>query len=83
MLEQRRMISIYKKKTGKLIETRSEHRTLIHCNWGWGTDYDGYYTPGVFDQPHPVLRGASLYSRPEKDSSYFKYKLTCIRGIRP
>ncbi len=83
LFEQYRIISIYKKKTGKLISTKDEHRTFLHCNWGWGQEYDGYYTPGVFDLPHPVLRSASLYSRSEKDSSYFKYELTCIRGIRP
>ena len=23
-------------------------RTLVHCNWGWGGSYNGYYSSGVF-----------------------------------
>lgn len=36
VIEQYRINSIYKKKTGKLISTKDEHHTFIHCNWGWG-----------------------------------------------
>ena len=24
-------------------------RTVMHCNWGWGGNYDGYYTSGIFN----------------------------------
>lgn len=26
---------------------------LMHCNWGWRGDCDGYYLPGVFDTDNP------------------------------
>ena len=83
LLKQKRLVERVSNETKKVISSHMAYRTLIHCNWGWGSRYDGYYTPGVFDQPHSVLQKASLYSRPEKDSSYFKYNLSCIRGIRP
>lgn len=43
--------------------TSSPYRTyeLVHINWGWGGQLDGYFYKGVFDASHdPVVPSGSL-----------------------
>lgn len=81
VVEQYRIISIYKKKTGKLISTTDEHRTLIHCNWGWGAKYDGYFKPEVFDSCHPIIKDDP--ENFQENGGHYGYKMTCIPFIKP
>lgn len=34
---------------GKLVRTEKEEQKLLHCNWGWNGDDNGYYLPTRFD----------------------------------
>ncbi len=81
VIEQYRIISIYKKKTGKLISTKDEHQTFIHCNWGWGAKYDGYFRPEVFDSRHPIIKDDP--ENFQENGGYYGYKMTCIPFIKP
>lgn len=81
LFEQYRIISIYKKKTGKLISTKDEHRTFLHCNWGWGQEYDGYYEEGVFDSRHPAIKDDP--NNFQENGGYYKYEITYIPFIKP
>ncbi|MCM1151151.1 MAG: C10 family peptidase [Alistipes sp.] len=39
----------------ELINTKVQKKLLLHCNWGWGGDYDGYFASKVFDAKNPVI----------------------------
>ena len=32
-----------------LISRRGDESLLLHCNWGWGGKYDGYFAGKAFD----------------------------------
>lgn len=32
-----------------LISRRVDKSLLLHCNWGWGGKYDGYFASKAFD----------------------------------
>ncbi len=41
----------------------SERQTLVHCNWGWGGDCNGYFTSGFFKTTAAVISdGYGAYS---------------------
>ena len=61
--------------TGEIVDVTTENRTLIHCNWGWGGSYNGYFLPGVFDSNSPIT-----YSG--KPGNY-QYKITNILYVTP
>ena len=39
-----------------VVNTHAKTQKLVHCNWGWGGDCDGYYISGLFD----LTNGAEL-----------------------
>lgn len=41
--------TVTKTQNGAVISTSSEPRFLLHCNFGWGGSYDGYYYSKVFN----------------------------------
>ncbi|MEG1950130.1 MAG: C10 family peptidase [Odoribacter sp.] len=60
--------------------------SLIHCNFGWGGQSNGYYTSEVFDTCHP------MYPDSDKNNHYdpetgnhigYKYNLQTINNITP
>lgn len=55
----------------------TQSRTLLHCNWGWGRRYNGFYHPRVFDSGRPV------YGKSNDNLYYFRYELTNILDIHP
>ncbi len=45
----------------------SNQQTLVHCNWGWGGNCNGYFTSGVFKTDSAVIRDEDLsHSMKEK-----------------
>lgn len=57
-------ITYYNKKIQKPVTesyTSSNYQTLLHCNWGWGIGYNGYYISGAFDSTNPVTRSNNQY----------------------
>lgn len=38
----------------------SKSQTLVHCNWGWLGDCNGYFTSGVFHTQEAVMHDAGL-----------------------
>lgn len=51
---------------------------LVHVNWGWDGDLDGYFYAGVFDSSHePVVPSGSLRSTDERNFQ-FGVKMTHI-----
>lgn len=44
---------------------------LVHVNWGWGGQLDGYYYAGVFDASHePVVPSGKLRSTDEQNFQF-------------
>lgn len=38
--------------TGEIVKTEKEVLPLVHCNWGWGGQGNGYYLFNVFDMQY-------------------------------
>jgi hypothetical protein len=47
-IDRSRTIKIFNTTTGALVSTTTEKEVLVHCNWGWQGNCNGYYTSGVF-----------------------------------
>ena len=85
-LRQERTVKKILKKTNAVVETKTESRILLHCNWGWNGSYNGYFNPGVFDSHSPMLsdpytRSISLIENNKE--GYFQYKVRNILHIHP
>ena len=50
--------------------TVKDSKTLVHCNWGWAGDCNGYFTSGVFHTQEAEMYDAGLGSNE-------KYKYFC------
>ena len=78
-------IWVVHKRTNRLIYSTSIYRYYVHCNWGWGGSYNGFFLSQSFDLSDSL-------SVPETKSSYdtvniinrvYKYDLRMVTGIRP
>ena len=59
----------------------TSERTMVHCDWGWGTSHNGYYYSGVFklngddiiyDKKDPPLQGYDVnHSWGTTDYNYY------------
>lgn len=61
----------------EIIDTSIETRTLLHCNWGWDGDCNGYFSPYVFtpDYPEPSK------GRPV-DAKNYQYNIKAIYYVK-
>ena len=71
-----------------LAETVSEEREYVHCNWGWGGSYNGYYFDKVFDvsdDSHPEFQNPDELNTKsiEGEDNYFRYVLRMHYGVKP
>ena len=85
-LRQERTVKKIYKKTNAVVETKTESRILLHCNWGWSGFGNGYFNPGVFDSYSPVVsdpypRSISLIENNKE--GYFQYEVRNILHIHP
>lgn len=81
---QTRTADTYNTKTGNLISSGTQERTLVHCNFGWRGSWDGFYLSGIFNTNNGEGRISTRSDDKETDvSGYFKYLLTVHHGIRP
>lgn len=79
MLQRRREVMVY--INGKYDRTYTDSEILVHCNWGWNGDFNGYYYGGVFDtNKGPVLTRSSS-DESNGQEGYYQYRLQMITGI--
>ena len=73
---QDRKFRTVKRKSRKFVSEYTVSDTFIHCNWGWGGKYDGYFEPGVFNSNTPI----ELRCNNDKESTpgYFQYNIQNI-----
>lgn len=58
----------------------TESQYLLHCNWGWGGNQNGWYAEGVFD----AEKGAEIpdsYDNKSIEGTNFQYGVKCIYDI--
>lgn len=67
---------VIKSKSSTYIETDR----LLHNNWGWDGQSNGYFTAGVFDSRNPVQESNGTSTR--GTDSYFRYKIELWYNIR-
>ncbi|HMM02754.1 MULTISPECIES: C10 family peptidase [unclassified Dysgonomonas] len=59
------------------------YRDLVHVNWGWGGDKNGYYASGVFDATQdPVAFSDTKSSAEEGTTNNFQYLLSTYTNLR-
>jgi hypothetical protein len=64
------------------------YRDLVHVNWGWGGNKNGYYASGVFDasQPEPVASSGTKSSTEEEveegTAKNYQYNLSIYTNLR-
>lgn len=63
----------------RCIEEFYKTQNLVHCNWGWANNGDGYFESGIFTPSHPVI-GDDIY-RPSNDYNFFKSQMI-IKNVR-
>lgn len=69
-----------------LAETVSEEREYVHCNWGWGEGYNGYYFDEVFNiskREFESLDELNTKSTEGDEYDYFRYILRMHYGVKP
>jgi hypothetical protein len=55
---------------------------MLHCNWGWGGDSDGYFTAGVFDTANSEELDDG--TTPQGGDGYdFKYNINLYYELHP
>ena len=66
---------------GVLLKTEHETRDLVHCNWGWYGDADGYY----FDNALRPAGGLVIGEKPPygMGTLHYRYYLKIIPNIYP
>lgn len=63
-------------------EIVTDTQQLIHCNWGWGGDGNGYYLSDAFQLSNTILPDSTDTSV-NHNIYYFDYDLKAIYGISP
>lgn len=61
----------------EIIDTSIENRTLLHCNWGWDGDCNGYFSPYVFTPDYPEPSNG----RPV-DAKNYQYNIKAIYYVK-
>ncbi len=67
----------------KVYNTKSEKRLLVHCNWGWGGSFNGFFNSGVFDATEGRFSdfdedGERITRGNPEAKYYFQYKITIL-----
>ncbi len=72
-----------KDEYGKVVRRydTEESQTLLHCNWGWGGNSDGYFYPGVFDSNKPIEKDDDKLRHSKR--FYYEFDITNILNCRP
>lgn len=60
--------------TGEIVKTEKEVLPLVHCNWGWGGQGNGYYLFNVFDMQ---------YKDPHKTRATYNSNISAYVNISP
>lgn len=82
-MEQNRFRQTFSRKTGELIRTMKETRTLVRCNWGWDGDSDGFYLSGSYDTEDDRGLITKSQGHSSENPYYFQYQLKMHIGIHP
>ena len=72
--------------TGNEISKTREDRRLVHCNWGWGGDSDGYYFSEAFDTNSGRIETQSPMNATrttEGTDYYYQFNIKMVTNIRP
>lgn len=82
-LRQERTVKKIRKATNTVVETKTESRILLHCNWGWSGYSNGYFLPNVFDSNNPMIRDERRTRSYSYIPYYYQYKIGNILYIHP
>ena len=74
--------------THNVYQTKQEERLLVHCNWGWNSDCNGFFCSGVFDAYKNRITdfnkdGERITRGTSEDPYNFQYKITILPFTTP
>jgi hypothetical protein len=82
-LPQIRVTKMVNNKDNTIIYSQTERRLLVHCNWGWGGYYNGFFLAGVFSATRSEKPDIlSTRSTPEERHNY-RYEFKIIPYVHP
>ncbi len=67
--------------SNKIIYAEPLNESLVHCNFGWEGDGNGYYYTGDYNTNNPITRGVGVKST--GINKYLRYDLKMTTGINP
>lgn len=73
-VRQHRVGGEYGEESGDYYGSKTEERVMLHCNWGWRGNHDGYFYAGVFDfnQPANFIPTATQLGSADHFDSYYR-----------
>lgn len=78
-LERRRQCIKY--INGEKNSTQTQYQRLVHCNFGWEGEHNGYYYSADFNtNEDPVLKSTNVSN--DQESGYYQYLLNMNTGIK-
>lgn len=93
-LPQKRVLQYVEKKSRKILETKTEERLLVHCNWGWDGACNGFFLSGIFntnkaerEDPYIELireeQQSPKNTRSPENKGNYRYHITIIPYVHP
>lgn len=79
-------VNAYNTISGKEISSEylwsnTEYRYLVHCNFGWGGEANGWYENGIFETSAPVISDQG--STATQDSHHYHCDMSILYNITP
>ena len=79
-----RNVTVYDKTTGEVLYSEDLYQYYLHCNWGWGGAYNGFFLTEEFN----YMDSLTMSTKSEIDTTIvegtsYKYILRQYTGIRP
>ena len=80
-----RTIVVIDRKTNKVLTSTSStiynYQDMVHVNWGWGGDYNGYYMSEVFNTNNPAISSLTR-SNDAGQTGLYQYDLEIYTNLR-
>jgi hypothetical protein len=68
--------------TGAIVKEKTKTEVLVHCNWGWGGNCNGYYVSGIFNTKKGAVETES-YDNGGTSNSNFTWEFYTITYDHP
>lgn len=73
------------KRTNELVYGTYVYKDMVHCNWGWDGDHNGFFLWNVFDlyDSNAIMDTKSTRDTINVSGCFYKHNIRFVTGIRP